>query len=102
MICSTKSGLHLQSYEWQSKIQELVLMSQFWQIKQSNSRYQQHFLKMSCDPRTSTNIANHPTSHPCECDCNITNMYFIFTKTNVTSFLTDPLFISKVKTTFDH
>ena len=31
MIYSTKSRLHLQSQGWQRNIQELVLMSQFWQ-----------------------------------------------------------------------
>ena len=31
MIYSTKSRLHLQSQGWQSNIQELVLMSRFWQ-----------------------------------------------------------------------
>ena len=31
MICSTRSGLHLQSLSWWSNIQELVLTSSFWQ-----------------------------------------------------------------------
>ena len=31
MICSTKSGLHIQSQSWWSNIEELLLMSIFWQ-----------------------------------------------------------------------
>ena len=75
-------------------------------LKKSTSRYHLHFSKIRCDHRTSTNAANHPTSYPCECDCNMINiMYFIFCQNQRDFGLRFSLaqyYLFKSKTKFDY